>query len=44
MTSTEDRQRGRGQVNRLKPLKRNRYGRAKFDLLRKHVLGMSVTG
>lgn len=29
-----------GQVNRLKLIKRKMYGRAKFDLLRKHVLGM----
>lgn len=28
-----------GQVNRLKTLKRQMYGRAKFDLLRKRVLG-----
>ncbi len=27
-----------GQLNRLKPLKRQRYGRANFDLLRKRVL------
>jgi len=33
-----------GQGNRLNLLKRNRYGRAKFDWLHKHVLGMSVTG
>lgn len=29
-----------GQVNRLKLTKRKMYGRANFDLLRKHVLGM----
>jgi len=29
-----------GQVNRLKFIKRQMYGRAKFDLLRKRVLGM----
>jgi transposase len=29
-----------GQVNRLKLLKRQMYGRAKFDLLRKRVLGL----
>ena len=28
-----------GQVNRLKTLKRQMYGRANFDLLRKRVLG-----
>jgi transposase len=28
-----------GQVNRLKLIKREMYGRAKFDLLRKRVLG-----
>ncbi|GJE79114.1 transposase [Methylorubrum thiocyanatum] len=27
-----------GQVNRLKLIKRSMYGRAKFDLLRQHVL------
>jgi transposase len=31
-----------GQVNRLKFIKRQGYGRAKFDLLRKRVLGMSA--
>jgi len=31
-----------GQVNRLKFIKRQGYGRAKFDLLRKRVLGPSV--
>jgi transposase len=30
-----------GQINRLKAIKRSMYGRAKFDLLRKRVLGMS---
>jgi transposase len=30
-----------GQVNRLKFIKRQMYGRAKFDLLRKRVLGYS---
>jgi transposase len=29
-----------GQINRLKCIKRQMYGRAKFDLLRKRVLGM----
>lgn len=33
-----------GQINRLKLLKREMYGRANFDLLRKRVLGMPVTG
>jgi transposase len=32
-----------GQVNRLKFIKRQMYGRAKFDLLRKRVLGMPAT-
>lgn len=32
-----------GQVNRLKLTKRKLYGRANFDLLRKHVLGMPMT-
>jgi transposase len=27
-----------GQVNRLKPIKRQMYGRARFDLLRQRVL------
>jgi hypothetical protein len=31
-----------GQVNRLKLTKRKLYGRANFDLLRKHVLGMPM--
>jgi transposase len=31
-----------GQVNRLKLTKRKMYGRAKFDLLRKHVLGIPM--
>ncbi len=31
-----------GQVNRLKLTKRQMYGRANFDLLRKHVLGMPM--
>jgi transposase len=31
-----------GQVNRLKLIKREMYGRAKFDLLRRRVLGVSV--
>jgi transposase len=30
-----------GQINRLKFIKRQMYGRAKFDLLRKRVIGMS---
>lgn len=30
-----------GQVNRLKLLKRETYGRAKFDLLRKRVLNVA---
>ncbi len=32
-----------GQVNRLKFVKRQGYGRAKFDLLRKQVLGKPAT-
>lgn len=32
-----------GQVNRLKFIKRQMYGRGKFDLLRKRVLGMPAT-
>lgn len=32
-----------GQVNRLKLIKRKMYGRAKFDLLRKRVLGWPAT-
>jgi transposase len=31
-----------GQVNRLKLTKRKMYGRANFDLLRKHVIGMPL--
>jgi hypothetical protein len=31
-----------GQVNRLKVVKRQMYGRAKFDLLRKCFLGLSI--
>lgn len=31
-----------GQINQLKLLKREAYGRAKFDLLRRRVLGMPV--
>jgi len=31
-----------GQVNRLKMLKRQMYGRAKFDLLRARVLGRAA--
>jgi transposase len=31
-----------GQVNRLKLLKRQMYGRAKLDLLRRRVLGQSA--
>lgn len=31
-----------GQINRLKFIKRQMYGRAKFDLLRKRVLGIGV--
>ncbi len=31
-----------GQVNRLKLIKREMYGRAKFDLLRRRVLGITV--
>jgi hypothetical protein len=33
-----------GQVNRLKLIKRQMYGRAKFDLLRKRVLGYQAPG
>ena len=33
-----------GQVNRLKFIKRRMYGRANFDLLRRHVLGLPVPG
>lgn len=33
-----------GQVNRLKLIKRQMYGRAKFDLLRKRVLGCPAPG
>ena len=32
-----------GQVNRLKLIKRQMYGRANFDLLRKRVLGWPAT-
>jgi transposase len=32
-----------GQINRLKFIKRQMYGRANFDLLRKRVLGMAST-
>ena len=31
-----------GQINRLKSIKRRMYGRAKFDLLRKQVLGAQI--
>ncbi len=31
-----------GQINRLKFIKRQMYGRANFDLLRKRVLGMAA--
>jgi transposase len=31
-----------GQVNRLKTIKRQMYGRANFDLLRKRVLGWNL--
>jgi len=30
-----------GQVNRLKLIKRQMYGRAKFDLLRQRVIGLT---
>jgi transposase len=33
-----------GHVNRLKMLKRQMYGRAKLDLLRKRILGWSTAG
>lgn len=33
-----------GQVNKLKLIKRQIYGRAKFDLLRRRVLGLTATG
>lgn len=33
-----------GQVNRLKLIKRKMYGRANFDLRRKHVLAVPKAG